>query len=392
MLVERLKSSGDALLHVLTPPPNNPDEEGCSEAAIRKQREDKMMRSIRFLGSSIMSVELLAQSGVGKNVKKFVKDCKKFVITDGGKSIPRWMPDILAPRPNLRLLSPVQYLDKLLSGWKAVASSSGVQITTSTSANTSTSSSSDKSDLMLFSGQDKRTSEEQHREDVAIAMTCRQWRQIFQALSNREAAKIAKHGEKMRRLREDLHSDRPKIGQVGTKSASSRRTIITVSRQEEILNKSRGTRAKIAAAASGRSASSGTAKIKALRQEVKMKRSRQGAVGTSMQRSSNAPPMRRAVESSKRNMSFGASVAAFASSSSAAAGSSGTRGMVGSVGSRQVELSYGKRMGLPKQAIGSKKSGVFAAIEERKRKAAAMEAYAAKQRRENDMTPRFKKR
>ena len=50
-------------------------------------------------------------------------------------------------------------------------------------------------------------------------------------------------------------------------------------------------------------------------------------------------------------------------------------------------------MGLPKKAIGGgKKSGVFAAIEERKRKAAAMEAYAAKQRRENDMTPRFKKR
>ena len=332
------------------------------------------------------------------------------------------MPDILAPRPNLRLLSPVEYLDILLSSWKALASSSGVEVTTA-SANTITKSSSSSKDETtdtmtifppeLFSGQNKRTSDEQHREDVALAMTCRQWRHIFEALSNREAAKIARHGEKMRRLREDLHSDRPKIGQVGIKSAatSSNRKTMTMSRQsrqEEILNKSRGTRAKMAAAASGRSSSGGTAKIKALRQEVQMKRSRQGAVGSGMQRSSTAPPMRRTGESKAKNMSFGASVAAFAASSSSAAASTGaasssrrspnssssaTRRMVGSGSSRQVELRGGKRMGLPKQAIGGgKKSGVFAAIEERKRKAAAMEAYAAKQRRENDMTPRFKKR
>ena len=419
ILVEKLKSGGDDLLHVLMPPPSGPDEEGCSEASIRQQREDKMMKSIQFLGSSIMSIDLLARSGCGKAVKKFLKECKKVVATtDGGKSIPRWMPDILSPRPNLRLLSPVQYLDKLLSGWKALASSSGVQVTSTTTA-TNSSGSNEKTDTSitifppeLFSGQNKRTSDDQHREDVAIAMTCRQWRQIFHALSNREAAKIARHGEKMRRLREDLHSDRPKIGQVGIKSAatSSNRTSVAVSRQsrqEEILNKSRGTRAKMAAVASGRSNNSGTAKIKALRQEVKMKRSRQGAVGSEMQRSSTAPPMRRAGESRAKNMSFGASVAAFAASSSSAASagaesssrrspnasSSATRGMVGRVSSREVELSGGKRMGLPKQAIGGgKKSGVFAAIEERKRKAAAMEAYAAKQRRENDMTPRFKKR
>ena len=420
LLVEKLKSRKDDLLHVLTPPPSGPDEEGCSEASIRQQREDRMMRSIRFLGNSVMSIDLLAQSGCGKAVKRFVKECKKVVATtDGGKSIPRWMPDILAPRPNLRLLSPVEYLDKLLSSWKALASSSGVEVTT-TSANTNTKSSSSNDETTdmtifppeLFSGQNKRTSDEQHREDIALAMTCRQWRQIFQTLSDREAAKIARHGEKMRRLREDLHSDRPKIGQVGIKSAAtnSNRKTTTMSRQsrqEEILNKSRGTRAKMTAAATGRSSNSGTAKIKALRQEVKMKRSRQGAVGSGMQRSSTAPPMRRTGESKPKNMSFGASVAAFAASSSSTASagaasssrrtpnssSSATRGMVGSVSSRQVELSGGRRMGLPKQAIGGgKNSGVFAAIEERKRKAAAMEAYTAKQRRENDMTPRFKKR
>ena len=400
VLVQKLKSSGDDLLRVLTPPPSGPDEEGCTEASIRQQREDRMMKSIQFLGNSVMSIDLLAQSGCGKAVQKFIKECKKIVATTyGGKSIPRWCPDILAPRPNLRLLSPGQYLEKLLSSWKALASSSGVEVTTT---NKSSSSSNDETTDMkffppeLFSGQNKRTSDDQHREDVALAMTCRQWRQIFESLSNREAAKIARHGEKMRRMREDLHSDRPKIGQVGIKSAatSSNRKTMTMSRQsrqEEILNKSRGTRAKMAAAASGRGSNSGTAKIKALRQEVKMKRSRQGAVGSGMQRSSTAPPMRRTGgESKAKNMSFGASVAAFAAASSS---SSATRGLVGGVSSRQVELSGGKRMGLPKKAIGGgKKSGVFAAIEERKRKAAAMEAYAAKQRRENDMTPRFKKR
>mmetsp|Transcript_15821 Transcript_15821/g.45586 ORF Transcript_15821/g.45586 Transcript_15821/m.45586 type:complete len:540 (+) Transcript_15821:116-1735(+) len=403
MLVEKLKSSGDALLHVLMPPPSGPDEGGCSEASIRQQREDKMMKSIQFLGHSIMSIELLAQSGVGKAVKKFVKGCKKFVATDGGKSIPRWMPDILAPRPNLRLLSPLQYLDKLLSGWKAVASSSGVQVTASKGGD-------DQTVVTFapeqFSGRDKRTSEEEHREDVAVAMTCRQWRQIFQSLANRELANVARYGEKMRRLREDLHSDRPKIGHVGTKSAKSKSVIASTmrkqSRQEEILNKSRGTRARMAAVASGRSGSSGTAKIQALRQEVKQKRSRQGAVGRSgVVRSRTAPTMRQTAGASKKNTSFGASVAAFSSSSSSSSAvtskrapnaSSSARGMVGSVGSRQVELSGGKRMGLPKQPIASKRFGVFAAIEEKKRKAAATEAYAAKQRRANDMTPRFKKR
>ena len=398
MLVEKLKSSGDALLHVLMPPPCGPDEEGCSETSIREQREDKMMRSIQFLGNSIMSIELLAQSGVGKAVKKFVKECKKFVAIDGGKSIPRWMPDILSPRPNLHLLSPVQYLDKLLSAWKDVASSSGVQVTSNACTGR------EKAIFLPdhFSGRNKRTTEAEHREDVAVAMTCRQWRHIFQALSNREAAKISRHGEKMRKLRENLHSDRPKIGQVGTKSA--KKSVITStmqkqSRQEEILNKSRGTRARMAEAASGRSVSSGTAKMKALRQEVTLKRSRQGAVGSGAQRSSTAPPMRQTAGASKKNripMSFGASVAACASSSSTSAVAakharnasfSVPRGMVGGASSRHIELSDGKRMSLPKP-----KSGVFAAIKEKKRKAAAMEAYAAKQRREEDMTPRFKKR
>ena len=404
MLVEKLKSSGDALLHVLMPPPCGLDEEGCSETSIREQREDKMMRSIQFLGNSIMSIELLAQSSVGKTVKRFIKECKKFVATDGGKSIPRWMPDILSPRPNLHLLSPVQYLDKLLSGWKDVASSSGVQIT-STACNKD-SGGRDRAIFIPdhFSGRNtKRTTEAEHRKDVAVAMTCRQWRHIFQALSNRETAKISRHGEKMRKLREDLNTGRPKIGHVGTKSAKATLVITNTmqkqSRQEEILNKSRGTRARMAAAASGRSVSSGTTKMKALRQEVKLKSSRQGAVGSGAQRSSTAPPMRQTVvgaSKSKKSISFGASVAAYASSSSSSAvaakharnaSSSAPRGMVGKTSSRHIELSDGKRMGLPKP-----KSGVFAAIEEKKRKAAAMEAYAAKQRHENDMTPRFKKR
>jgi len=154
----------------------------------------------------------------------------------------------------------------------------------------------------------------------------------------------------------------------------------------------------MAAAASGRSVSSGTTKMKALRQEVKLKRSRQGAVGSGAQRSSMAPPMRQTAgaSKSKKNMSFGASVATYASSSSTSAvaakharnaSSSAPRGVVGKASSRQIELSDGKRMSLPKP-----KSGVFAAVEEKKRKAAAMEAYAAKKRREDDMIPRFKKR
>ena len=150
-----------------------------------------------------MTVQLLSASGVGKSVKKFVKECS----TDEGRSIPRYIPDVRAPRPNLRLVSPLQYLENLLNGWKAVASSSGDNDSLSSTKH--------------FSGRCKRSSEEQHREDMAALQTCLQWRDLHKALSAREAANIARHGEKMRKLRENLDSDRPKIGRTGTLGKSA---------------------------------------------------------------------------------------------------------------------------------------------------------------------------
>ena len=40
-----------------------------------------MMKSIQFLGNSVMSIDLLAQSGCGKAVEKFIKECRKVVAT-----------------------------------------------------------------------------------------------------------------------------------------------------------------------------------------------------------------------------------------------------------------------------------------------------------------------
>ena len=395
ILVERIKTSGEDLLGLLQPPPSCEEERrGC--------REEVLMKAVQTLGDSIMTVPLLSASGVGKSVKKFVKECQKLVAAkDGGHSFPRYMPDVTTARPNLRLLSPLQYLENLLNGWKAVASSSGVVLSGNNIDEKSTSS------AEQFSGRSKKTSEEQHTEDIAVVSQCLQWRDLHKALTNREAAQIAHHGQKMRKLREDLDSCRPKIGKVGTahRSVNAARK---QNRHEAILSKTRGTRAKMAAAAkpssanscSGAGASSSKSKIQALRQEVAFKRSRQAAVGTGGPRSTIAPPMRSAA-TAQGKMSFGASVAAHASKRPASASNCPSRpiklekrkGIVGSVGAREVELPGGRRISLPKKAIGSKSSGagIFSAIAEKKRKAAAAEAYMAKRRRENDLTPRFKK-
>mmetsp|Transcript_19951 Transcript_19951/g.36089 ORF Transcript_19951/g.36089 Transcript_19951/m.36089 type:complete len:111 (+) Transcript_19951:19-351(+) len=95
---------------------------------------------------------------------------------------------------------------------------------------------------------------------MAALQTCLQWRDLHKALSAREAANIARHGEKMRKLRENLDSDRPKIGRTGTLGKSAR-AMRKMDRQEAILDKSKGTRAIMAAKALGSFSVGGTAKI-----------------------------------------------------------------------------------------------------------------------------------
>ena len=362
-----------------------------------------MIKSVQILGDSIMTVPLLSASGVGKSVKKFVKECNKLVAAkDAGQSFPSYIPDVTSACRNLRNMSPLQYMENLLDGWKSVASSSGVIV--SSEVKTSSPSCTER-----FSGRGNKTSEEQHSEDMAVLQTCLQWRDLHKALANREAEQLAKHGEKMRKMRDDLHSDRPKIGRVRSLHASAN-VVRKQNRREAILSKSRGTRAIMTAAAkpsnaysrSSAYASVGKTRMEALRQEVALKRSRQGAVGSSAPRSINAPPMR-STEAKQVKMSFGASVAAHASKHLTSASASSSRsvkfvkrkGVVGSVGAREVDLPGERRMTLPKNAISSRSSGagagIFSTIAEKKRKAAAAEAYMAKRRRENDLTPRFKK-
>lgn len=102
ILVERIKTSGDDLLGLLQPPPSREEERrGCSEATIRRYREEVLVKSVQILGDSVMTVPLLSASGVGKSVKKFVKECKKLVVAEeGGHSFPRYMPDVTTARPH----------------------------------------------------------------------------------------------------------------------------------------------------------------------------------------------------------------------------------------------------------------------------------------------------
>mmetsp|Transcript_2197 Transcript_2197/g.5846 ORF Transcript_2197/g.5846 Transcript_2197/m.5846 type:complete len:544 (-) Transcript_2197:214-1845(-) len=376
LLVSRLKKSGEDLMELLKPPVENSsatedtEDDGTSVgASLLRKRERILDISIKTLSDAPMSVPLLTSSGVGKAVQKVIKQCTKLRLKE--EEVPWYIVDMwsrsraegMSPASPGRmhsrsaLISPLEQLERLLQGWKNVASSSGVVL-----------SKNNGDSVEDCSGRNKKTSAEQHGKDMKVLQTCKEWRDIYIALVDRESKMMANHGKMMRKIRENLNTDRPKISQINLKTASKR------NRQDAILGGSRGLRAMTAAASANRgmSVSPSLSKMQQLRKETAIVASRQVPVGVatkqphpSGQRNptrfgfsvANAKTMQRKTAAG----SFGASVA----SATSRVGSNGSKRKMPS-GQRSVALRGGKKA-KPSSMSGS---GVFASIQHKKEKAA----------------------
>jgi len=177
-----------------------PKEEICE--AYLTSKKNKLHNYTAALISSPMSIPILGESGIGKAVKKFIKECKKY-----NSSLPPHFPPVNiignnTQNPEFRGKSYLTQLEMLLSEWKLLASAKGAD---------------------ACSGRHRNTSKEQHLKDLEIVRSTASWRDLFHALNEREQITIQSRGAKMRKIRDNLESDRHTIKSTNTKKMGNRK-------------------------------------------------------------------------------------------------------------------------------------------------------------------------
>ena len=209
--VKRLKLIGEELLvkvDVFNDHDNNeasPSSLQVRSSADASRQTGRIKKIIHELENTPMSVPLLKESEIGKVLRKVIKRM---------------------PESNTNLAEISTKFEYLLQSWKDIAKANGVAITnsntTSNRGSTSTNFASKSSNPQILpssiSGKSRFTSDEQHAEDVKTVKNCRQWRDIYQALHEREQKIIKTQGAKMRKIREELEVDRSRIVRAKTSS------------------------------------------------------------------------------------------------------------------------------------------------------------------------------
>mmetsp|Transcript_2235 Transcript_2235/g.2683 ORF Transcript_2235/g.2683 Transcript_2235/m.2683 type:complete len:434 (-) Transcript_2235:599-1900(-) len=145
-------------------------------------------RILKELKVTPMTVDLLSQTGIGKVLKKTIRKIRQ------SQAVQETSPGILTQ------------FEFLLDQWKQVAGFS----------NSNTNEKNNES-LACILGKRKETSDARHRKDVNTIKECDQWRDMYDALVKREQNLRNAHGEKMRKIRENLEVGRSKIGTAKTK-------------------------------------------------------------------------------------------------------------------------------------------------------------------------------
>ncbi len=205
MQVEKLKSIGKRMEGLS---PHDGDTDVSISSSSSSQQGLSCERKIKIIAKELqdmpMSVPLLSESGVGKSLKKLIKKLRKFHESAGSDD----------ERNFLKLST---QLESLLQGWMDMASANGVNMTSSSKASNQGSAVS-KQNLSSVSGQSRHTSNEQHTKDIHLIQKCTQWRDLFEALAQREKTLIKHHGAKMRMIRNNLEVGRPKIVTAKTKN------------------------------------------------------------------------------------------------------------------------------------------------------------------------------
>jgi hypothetical protein len=280
VVINTLKDSGDTLLELLNV--EKPDD----------ATQEILERQIQLLSESPMSVSLLQASGVGKSVTKFVKACTKGQCTL----------DVLMERPkrgslsskHKPIMSPLSQLEVTLQRWKEMAAKSGVQ-------SNSTEQEEEGKDL------------EDHV-DLRLAESCQSWRDLFSVLQQRAEERRASQGARMREIRKNLATGRPRIIKVRQ----------TKSRHDSIIDRAEQKKVAIRSPVTG---SRGSTKFKALQKE--------SAVAAKLQKSSVRPA------NSNPPSTFGSAVA-FATTTKSNATKRKTGSAISLAGGKQTKPPFSK--------------------------------------------------
>jgi len=180
ILVKQVKETGQELLEIVS-------SSGRSELSCDEMKS-KISDCLSRLDDFPMSVQLLSATDIGKIVSKVLKSCKRI---ETQKEI---------SNESAVLVSFRERFNDLFESWKNVASESGVVV-----------SSSQSSTVHDCTGRDKKTTVQQHKEDLNLLQSCSSWRDLYHALTERQSKVMMQHGEKMRAIRHNLENNKNKV-------------------------------------------------------------------------------------------------------------------------------------------------------------------------------------
>lgn len=242
----------------------------------------ELQQNLSLLETRPMSITLLSISGIGKVVKKIVKQMKKRI-------------DVQETEHEV-----IYRMQRILDSWQTLASGNEFQ-----------------SHQLDCSGRNRFTSLEQHAHDIEMAEQAQTWRELFKALQQRQERIVKTRGVQMRKIRDNLEADRPKLLSTNVKTVSNRRLA------DKLLLDDQKSKPLATGTATGMS------KIKKLRQDSAI------SVAT----------MRGKVGNKVISGGFGASIASAGAKRKLAS----TLSTFSARNPREVHLEGGKKMKLPKQ-------------------------------------------
>lgn len=303
--IQTLRLTPDSASNVVTDSSDSSTADSSPALKNNTAQEKKVAAIVEELQSTPMIVPLLSASGIGKALKTLLKKLRKF-----DAAINATTDEVVGTKKASCYQTWSVQLENILQQWKAMASESGVAM--SSIKQSSPLSQSSPSSVYVRNG--RLTSPKQHEEDIKNIQKCKQWRDLFDILVAREKKLIENRGAKMRESRKHLEVARPKISTATTKR-----------RGKLVINEKEGGIQSLSCAAGGPP----TRKLGKLRQEYQDRKI--------------------AIKGGKRNvaitaLSVGAAVprASFGASVSSAMTSSKKR-------TRDVALGNGKQMRMPKK-------------------------------------------
>jgi len=228
-LVENYKKVGITLLSLLKKP-----DPSSGEAENSLKRTKKLEKCIHMLRDAPMCLKLLSQSGIGKSVKKFIKLSRK--IFPKGRSledceVPDFFPALCSARwpsqcavnqhfsdrhsstlKSMEQSTSLVVLEKLVLGWKAVASEEGAEMNENFEKKSSHSN--------QYTGRSDLISEKQHERDITNAQKCTEWRKLFVMLSKRKVKMTASNAVRLKRNVDNEWSSKLTTARTSTKTKS----------------------------------------------------------------------------------------------------------------------------------------------------------------------------